>query len=42
MDFLSRAEEIVVRNAVLFEALFVVTGNLVTIVFFALEKELRK
>ena len=42
MDFLSRAEEIVVCNALLFKALFVVTGNLVTIVFFALEQELRK
>ena len=42
MDFPSRAEEIVVCSALLFEALFIVTGNLVTIVFFALEKELRK
>ena len=42
MDFPSRAEEIVVYSALLFEALFIVTGNLVTIVFFALERELRK
>ena len=42
MDFPSRAEEIVVCSALLFEALFIVMGNLVTIVFFALEKELRK
>ena len=42
MDFPSRAEEIVVCSALWFEALFIVTGNLVTIVFFALEKELRK
>ena len=42
MDFPSTAEEIVVCSALLFETLFIVTGNLVTIVFFALEKELRK
>ena len=42
MDFPSRTEEIVVCSALLFEALFIVTGNLVTIVFFALEKKLRK
>ena len=45
MDFPSRAEEIVVCSALLFEALFIVTGNLVilvTIVFLAVEKELRK
>ena len=42
MDFPSRAEEIVVCSALLFEALFIVMGNLVTIVFFALEKELRE
>ena len=42
MDFPSRAEEIVVCSALLFEALFIVTGNLVTIVFFAPETELRK
>ena len=42
MDFPSRAEEIVVCSALLFEALFIVTGNLITIVFIALEKELRK
>ena len=42
MDFPSRAEEMVVCSALLFEALFIVMGNLVTIVFFALEKELRE
>ena len=44
MDFPSRAKEIVVYSAIFnwFEALFIVTGNLVTIVFFALEKFLRK
>ena len=42
IDFPSRAEEIVVCSPLLFEALFIVTGNLVTNVFFALEKELRK
>ena len=44
MDFPSRAKEIVVYSALFnwFEALFIVTGNLVTIVFFALEKFLRK
>ena len=38
----SRAEEIVVYSTLLFEALFIVTGNLVAIVFFALEREPRK
>ena len=42
MDFPSRSEEIVVCSALLFEALFIVMGNLFTIVFFALEKELRE
>ena len=42
MDFPSRAEEIVVCSALLFEALFIFTGNLVAIVFFALEREFRK
>ena len=42
MDFPSRAEEIVVCSALLFEALLIFTGNLVAIVFFALAKELRK
>ena len=44
MDFPSRAKEIVVYSALFnwFEALFIVTGNLVTIVFFALGKFLRK
>ena len=42
MDFPSRAEEMVVCIALLFEALFIVMGNLVTIVLFALEKELRE
>ena len=41
MDFPSRAEEIVC-STLLFEALLIFTGNLVAIVFFALEKELRK
>ena len=42
MDFPSRAEKIVVCSALLFEALFIFTENLVAIVFFALERELRK
>ena len=42
MEFPSRAEEIVVCSALLFEALLIVKGNFVTIVFFAVEKELRK
>ena len=42
MYFPSRAEEIVVCSALLFEALLIFTGNLVAIVFFALKTELRK